>query len=181
MIQGKDINLWAVERTDLIQNYSWANDPDIIRTTGMVPYPKSSWDIERWFESLQGNNSVYTYSIKKNNGEYIGNIELSNVDWRIRKAEIGIMIGDPSQRGKGIGVEAINLLTGYAFQEFNLHRIYARILAFNKPALRAFEKCGYIKEGVERSGFYTEGKYEDIVSCSILKDEFIEKKNCRPD
>ena len=175
MIPGKDINLWAIERSDLMQNYYWANDPEIVKLTGMVPFPKSSWDVDRWYESLQGNNSIFTYAIKLNNGDYIGNIEISNIDWRTRKGEIGVMLGGDNTRGKGLGSQAIKLLTGFAFEQMNFNRIYARILEFNNPAIKAFTKCGYIKEGEEREGFYIDGKYYNVLMFSILKKEYMEK------
>jgi len=175
MIGGRRINLWAVERADLIQNYSWANDPEIVRLTGMTPFPKSSWEIERWLESIQGNPGINTYSIKLNDGTYIGNIEISHIDWRSLNGEVGIMIGGKGNRGKGYGHEAIQILDKFAFEEMNLHRLYARILPFNRAAIKAFEKCGYTKEGEERDGHFAGGKYWNVLIYSLLRDEYFGK------
>ncbi|MCE1246425.1 MAG: GNAT family N-acetyltransferase [Firmicutes bacterium] len=175
MISGKNVNLWALERSDLVQNYSWGNDPEVVKLTGMKPFPRSVWELEKWYESVQMNPNVQTYSVKLNDGTYVGNIELSNIDWRSGKAELGVMIGSPSNRSKGWGSEAIMLLCRFAFEEMNLHRIYVRVLSFNYRAVKTFEKCGFIREGIEREAFYTDCKHVDVFQYGILKNEFIEK------
>lgn len=175
MICGKEINLWAVERSDLVHNYNWGNDPELVKLTGMIPFPKSSWEIERWYESIQGNPNIHTFSIKLNDGTYIGNVEVSNIDLKNRKGEVGIMIGSPNSRGKGYGGEALQLMSRFAFEEMNLNKLYAKVLEFNHRAKKLFESCGYQMEGMERKSFYTWGKYWDVVLFGMLKDEFIEK------
>lgn len=174
MIYGKNINLWAIERPDLVQNYSWGNDPELVKLTGITPLPRSGWEIERWYESIQGNPNTFVFSIKLNDSIYIGNVEITNLDWRNRKGEIGVMIGDKKSRGKGYGTEAILLMCRFGFEEMNLHKIYARILAYNDRAIKTFEKCGFKKEGIERDGYYVGGEYRDIITYGILKGEFRE-------
>ena len=45
----------------------------------------------------------------------IGSTSLHDIDMRDRSATFGIMIGDPSARGKGFGTEATPLMLDYAF------------------------------------------------------------------
>lgn len=59
-----------------------------------------------------------------------------------------------------------------AFEELNLHRVDLRVLEYNKRAIKCYEKCGFIKEGVEREGALIEGKYETDVFMSILDREY---------
>jgi [ribosomal protein S5]-alanine N-acetyltransferase len=46
----------------------------------------------------------------------------------------------------------------------------------NKRAIKCYEKCGFIQEGVEREGAFIEGKYETDVFMSILDREYNELK-----
>lgn len=171
MIPGKRINLWALEKHDLLNNYSWGNNRELIYLAGMSPYPKSSWEIERWFETAMNNPSGKIFAIKTLEGEYIGNIEISGIDWRIRKGELGLMIGDSNYWNKGYGEEAVMLLVNFAFDEMHLNRISANVLDFNKRAIKCFEKCGFIKEGISRSAFYSKGKYNNVIQFAVLSDE----------
>lgn len=171
MIAGPRVRLWALEKFDIAKNYQWGNDWELISLTGMSPYPKSTFDIERWYETVATNASGKMFSIKTHEGEYVGNIELSGIDWRVGKAELGLMIGDKAAWSQGLGGEAIRALVDFAFQEMRLKRISARVLAYNPRAQRCFEKCGFVREGVERKAFYLQGSYHDVVMFGRLDDD----------
>ena len=64
--------------------------------------------------------------------------------------ELGILIGDVSARGSGIGREAIRQTAARAFG-LGAHRVYARILVTNPASQRAFEAVGFRREGVMRA------------------------------
>lgn len=171
MIQGKRIRLWSLEKFDVGRNYNWGNDPEIIRLTGMSPYPKSTVDLERWFEGVCVNPNAKMFTIKTIEGEYIGNIDITDIDWRAGRGEIGLLIGEPHFRGQGYGAEAIRLLVDFAFDEMRLHRLEARVLAFNTRAQRTFDQCGFSREGVAREAFYSQGRWVDVVSFGMLASD----------
>lgn len=180
MIPGVNVNLWTIEKGDLVQNYIWANDPEIRKLTGMIPEPKSSWDVDMWFNSIHGNPNLIVFAIKTQDGTYIGNVEIKNIDNRSGSAEIGIMVGERSYRRSGLGKEALVMALRFVFEELGLHRIYASVLSFNNPAGNFFENAGFIKEGIEREAHFTWNKYWDIIKYSILADEFFRKHPYRP-
>jgi RimJ/RimL family protein N-acetyltransferase len=171
MIEGKRVRLWAVEKFDVARNYHWGNDPELIRLTGMNPYPKSTLDLERWFENICVNPNLKMFAIKTIEGEYIGNIEISEIDWRVGRGEIGLMIGEAAFRGQGYGSEAIRLLCEFAFGEMRFHRIEARVLVHNVRAQRTFESCGFVREGVARESFFLDGRWVDVVGYGLLPGE----------
>lgn len=51
--------------------------------------------------------------------------------------------------------------TGYAFLTMRLRRIGIRVLAYNKRAIRAHEKCGFIVEGCEREAALFNGTWHE--------------------
>ena len=171
MIQGKRIRLWSLEKFDVGRNYNWGNDPEIIRLTGMSPYPKSTVDLERWFEGICVNPNLKMFAIKTTEGEYIGNIEISDIDWRAGCGEVGLLIGEPHFRGQGYGAEAIRLLVGFAFDEMRMHRLAARVLAFNTRAQRTFDLCGFAREGIDREAFYCDGRWVDVIRFGLLASD----------
>lgn len=175
MIPGKRINLWGIEKADLLQNYLWGNDPEILKLTGIDPIPKTETDIERWYTSICNDPNNITLAIKMQDGTYIGNIGLANIDWRSRKAEIGIVIGHRQSRKMGFGTEAVEMICRFAFEELGFHRIYCNLIPFNTASEKLFEKCGFTKEGTERESYYTWGRWWDLVTYSILDREFYKK------
>ena len=94
MIQGRRIRLWGLEKFDVARNYQWGNDPELIHLTGMNPYPKSLVDLDRWFETVCLNPGQKLFTIKLHDGEYIGNVDISDIDWRVGHGEVGIILGE---------------------------------------------------------------------------------------
>jgi RimJ/RimL family protein N-acetyltransferase len=171
MIGGPRVRLWALEKFDVSKNYHWGNDAELMVLTGMSPYPKSLLDIERWYESVHSNPNLKLFTIKTIEGEYLGNIEINDIDWRVGRGELGIIIGEKTFWKQGIGAEAIGLLVDFAFTEMRLHRIEARVLAHNKRAQKVFERCGFSREGTMRDAFYLDGRYHDVVLYAILSSD----------
>jgi RimJ/RimL family protein N-acetyltransferase len=87
-------------------------------------------------------------------------------------AALAIGIDDASKLGQGLGREAISLVLGHAFGPMGLHRISVRVLAYNTRAISAYEKCGFVREGIEREAACVGGVWFDDVIMGVLAHEF---------
>jgi RimJ/RimL family protein N-acetyltransferase len=177
MITGERIRLRAIERTDLPLFVDWLNDPEVI--AGLDIYrPFSSADEDVWYEAmLKTHPDEHPFVIEAHGeeGEWvsIGNIGLHSIEWRVRSAELGIIIGIKSYWNKGYGSEAVRLMLCYAFDTLNLNRIFLRVFAHNLRAIRSYEKVGFVQEGrLRQSHFYT-GKAVDTLVMSVLREEYL--------
>ncbi len=83
-----------------------------------------------------------------------------------------MFIADPENRGKGLGLDAINAMLDFAFGHLHHHRIWLTTLADNAGAQRAFEKAGFRKEGVVRDHYLRSGRRVDSVQMSILRPDW---------
>jgi RimJ/RimL family protein N-acetyltransferase len=102
---------------------------------------------------------------------FIGDAALS-VTWPHRDAWLGIVIGEREYWSKGYGTDAMNVLTRYAFSELNLQRVSLSVLAYNKRAMRCYEKAGFQVEGAMRGEICREGGHTDGVYMGILRREW---------
>jgi RimJ/RimL family protein N-acetyltransferase len=75
-------------------------------------------------------------------------------------AEIGYWLGE-SFWGRGIVTEALVLVTDYAFETFNILRLFALPFADNVASIRVLEKAGYVREGLLRSSCVKYGQRRD--------------------
>jgi len=66
----------------------------------------------------------------------------------------------------------LTLVLGYAFDVLHLHRVDLRMLAFNERAIACYEKCGFVKEGIEREGVFVGGEWQSDALMSILEQEY---------
>jgi RimJ/RimL family protein N-acetyltransferase len=125
--------------------------------------PVSDQEHEEWFRALHGARDAVHFAIETNDeGRHVGNVWLCAIDWRHRKGELRVVIGEVDSLGRGFGSEAIDLVCTYGLERLNLHKIYAYVLATNPRALRAFEKARFAVEGVLKEDRWDEGQYTDV-------------------
>ncbi len=102
----------------------------------------------------------------------IGTINLHQVNQKHRKANLGIMIGEPDMRGSGHGTEAIELIVDYGFNALNLNSIWLATHEFNTAGRRAYAKAGFTEVGRRRKCRFHAGRYWDEIHMDILASEF---------
>jgi RimJ/RimL family protein N-acetyltransferase len=93
--------------------------------------------------------------------EAIGGIGLElHDDVHRRSANVGYWLGEPFW-GRGIATGALLALTEYAFEEFELVRLYAYVYEWNPASARVLEKAGYEYEGRMRKNVAKDGQTID--------------------
>jgi len=88
--------------------------------------------------------------------------------------ELGYLIYDVNERGKGVITEAARLLVRYLFDTKLVNRIQLCIHPDNKASRRVAEKCGFTHEGMARGVWFNRGKHEPLEIYSILRHEVID-------
>lgn len=96
-------------------------------------------------------------------GEVIGAIGLNNVIWgAFRSAHLGYKL-DKHFLNRGYMTMAVDMVTKFAFEELNLHRIEANVMPRNHASLRVLEKNAYENEGLSRAYLNINGRWEDHI------------------
>jgi RimJ/RimL family protein N-acetyltransferase len=171
VIRGRRVCLRAFDRRHLEATRHWANDPELCRLLDRV-WPISDDEHEHWFVAQPTQRNSVLFAIETSQGaEHVGNVWLSGIDWRHRKAEVRIVIGAPACTGRGLGTESLALICRYAFDRLNLCRVFAHVLAGNARARAAFERAGFGVEGVLRADRWVDGGYSDVVVLGRVREE----------
>ena len=167
--------LRELEREDIKKINKWRNDPELIACLG-APYRFINEDVDSdWYEKYMHsrNNSVRCVIVNSENDEEIlGLISLLDINYINRSAELHIMIGAAQNRGKGIGTFAVKSMVDHAFNNLNLRRIELGVLENNIPAIKLYEKTGFVKEGIKRKSNYKNGEYISLIIMALLKEEW---------
>lgn len=159
------------EDTDLLVN--WRNNPLILATV-LDPRPITAEQHLAWYNHLIQNDHHLEFIIElKENGKPIGRIGLNDVDYRNQKAEYSISLGDPTEWGKGYGVDASYLLLDFGFEELNLQKIYLKVFAENHRAVKLYDKIGFELEGTLRNEIYKNGHFQNLLYMSILRENYL--------
>lgn len=177
-LKGKKLDLCPIDENLHLSNVLlWMNDSDITKWLLML-LPASAAQEKDWFAKqsfLSNPPSDIVLAIVLKDGQHIGNIGLHKIDWISRRAELGIVIGDKDQWGKGYASEAEKLLIHYAFESLGLNKLYAPIFADNVGSQKAIQKNGAHEEARLKNHYWKNGKYNDSVIFSIFRDDFIKR------
>jgi RimJ/RimL family protein N-acetyltransferase len=175
MIIGPRVRLRRPEREDLPLFVAWLTDP-AVRGGISLYLPLGMAEEEKWFEQMierPQDERGLTVEIPHGEGwRPIGSTSLFSIDWRIRSAEFGILIGDRTVWNQGYGTEVTELMLDHAFGTLNLNRLQLRVNLTNPGARRAYEKAGYNLEGTMREAVYAGGSYSDLELMSVLRSEW---------
>lgn len=173
VLEGRNVRLRPPRDEDADVRFSLGTNAQISEMYGVDEddiKPMTREGAARWVQWLSERPHTWVIEIE---GTFAGEIRLDNVNLQDRRATMAIGISNPSLLGKGFGTEAIMLLLRHAFIEMKLHRIGIRVLAYNKRAIRAYEKCGFTVEGRERETAYVKGSWHDDIMMGLLDREFL--------
>jgi RimJ/RimL family protein N-acetyltransferase len=116
LIAGRLVSLGLVEHRHVSLIHRWNNDFSTTRTLARSR-PWTYEPMEAAFDAaMAASDEVHFMVYERHSGRPIGALYLVSIDWRDRTAEFGIVIGEPSARGRGCGTEATRLALAYAFR-----------------------------------------------------------------
>jgi RimJ/RimL family protein N-acetyltransferase len=109
----------------------------------------------------------------ESNGRLVGEVDARRPARTMPEGvfELGISLFDVHDRGRGLGTEAIRLLTRYLFEHEQAGRVQASTWVENHAMRRVFEKLGFVEEGVLRSYMPSERGRDDYVLYAIVHDD----------
>jgi RimJ/RimL family protein N-acetyltransferase len=176
-LSGERIYLRPLEMGDAGRYRRWINDPDVRVPLGRF-LPLSEKEEHELIEHAGAKpDTVRLAVVLKDGDRHIGGVGLQEIRWKDRAAMFGVLIGEEDCRGHGYGSEATRLMLRYAFETLNLNRVELCVYAFNAAAIRAYEKAGFVREGVRRDHVFIDGRYvDDVVYAVLARDYFARER-----
>ena len=179
ILRGKNVLLRPYRRSDLPGILSWTNDTEATRYLTEIldqPYTEKNGEDFLNYALSGGSERMMFVMADPVTEEYWGQISLERISRRDGTAEVGVVLAKEEHRGKGIGREALSLLLRYAFDTLGLRRVELTVFAENSRARLCYLKAGFIEEGVARQKTWKNGKFHDIVSMAVLRDEWAKRE-----
>lgn len=172
ILHGTHVVLRPLANGDLRRCVRWFSDPQVTQFLGRNT-PVTLAEEERWFRDYlrRADEQIFAIEIE---GRHVGNLGLHKVDRVHRKADLGIVIGEPSYWSRGYGTDALRAALHYGFDQLELNKISLDVLEDNARAIQSYAKCGFVREGLHREDVFKNGRFLNVVRMSILVREFRE-------
>lgn len=175
---GEKIILRQVKGSDIDDRSAIGRQNEYVHMCGgdtlaKAEYPdREFW--ENWYNTCLNDEFMW---IIEAGGHCIGAAGFHNISDADKSATYRIGIFDVNRHSQGIGTEVTNMLLSFGFDRMKWHRIELRVLDYNFRAIRCYEKCGFVREGVLRENAYIDGRFYSDIVMSILDYEY-ERRVC---
>jgi len=171
-LRGNKVYLRALEPEDLDFIVEVENSEEFWEISATrVPY--SRYLIKKYLQ----NSHRDIYEVKqlrlmicdlKNNP--IGLIDVFDLEPKDRRAAMGILIVNETERGKGYGDEVLTLICNYCFTHLDLHQVYANVTEDNLASIKLFEKNKFEKVGVKKDWVIAGGKFKNEILYQLINN-----------
>lgn len=173
MLKGQNIYLRTIEPNDAALMLKWENNPENWAVSNtLVPfsehlilqYVNSAQDI---FETKQ---LRFIICLSQTDAP-IGTIDLFEYDPLHRRAGIGVLIDEVTERNKGFANEALQLMINYGFNKLDLHQLFCNIFESNQHSIKLFEKNGFVKTGAKKDWVRLNKSWETELFYQLINTE----------
>lgn len=163
VLKTKNYNLRSYRLSDAECATENLSNPNINRWLSSLPVPYRLRDAREWIDTILREQRKKHPSkiiwVIESKGRMIGAVGLHSIVPG-HKAELGYWLSE-SFWGSGAMTEAVQKVSNYAFKEFKLIRIYAKVYKGNEGSKKVLLKNGFQVEGMVRKGIKKHGRVID--------------------
>lgn len=170
LLKNDTLTLRPLEPTDLDTLYRWENDSALwVVSDTVAPYSRQAlWRyLEEYTGDIYAQRQLRLMITMTDDNTPVGTIDFLNFDPLNNRAELGLFV-DSGYRGKGLGRQALELLTLYAREHLGLRQLYVFIALDNETCLNLFESYGYRRVGVVNSWVKRGTQYHDVALLQMI-------------
>ena len=163
VVSGERLFLRLFTEADLTADYiRWLNDPEIVRFSNQRIRHHDEESCRAYLRTFEDSDNLFLAICLANDGRLIGTMT-AYVSPHHGTADMGLLIGDRSLWGQGLGLEAWCLLMHYLLQTRKLRKITGGTLRCNVGMVRIMERSGMRLEAARMQQEIVEGEPQDIL------------------
>ena len=158
-------------KTDAEQLAKIANNYNIAKfMMNQFPHPYTIENADAFIEMATKNSPTNILAIDVN-GIAVGGIGVHlQTDIYCKNAELGYWLGE-EYWGQGYITHAIEQMIQYAFNSFDIDRIYAKPFGSNIASQRVLEKTGFVLEAHLSKTIFKNNVYEDELIYAVRRSD----------
>jgi RimJ/RimL family protein N-acetyltransferase len=181
LFEGKLVCLAPIDaEKDAEIESNWTHNAEYLRLVDLQPArPLSPAQVKKGYEKIEKmveeDKNLFYFTVRALPEErLVGFARIYHISWSHAAGMLQMGIGDPGDRRRGFGSEALELLLRYAFEELNLFRVTVLVPEYNTAAVRFFEKAGFVIEVRRREAVNRMGRRWDLLHLGLLQSDWMQ-------
>lgn len=162
-LKGEKVFLRALEPMDLDFLYELENDESLWEV-GNTSTPFSRYILQEYiansYRDIYEVKQLRLVICKNDGGHAVGLIDLYDFDPKNKRVGVGIVVFPDREKQKGFASEALKLICQYAFDNLNVHQVYAGITEDNFGSIRLFENLDFVRNGFKKDWTFSKGNFK---------------------
>jgi len=131
---------------------------------------------EQWFQAAILDSNRKSWIILLDNKE-VGFVCITDIDLNNCRCAWAFYVAEPEDRGRGVGSFVEYFVLRYVFDKLDLEKLCCEVLSNNPNVIEMQKKFGFKVDGVLRRHIRKQGQFPDVHVLSIMKDEWLAKRN----
>lgn len=164
------MRIYIMEASDIEDARVMHNEDEVLQNL-FDPHHVSEEEQKEWFKKISLSRTNYRYTVRRDDGDFVGVFRLDSVDYVHSSAHIGLDICR-KWRGKGLAKEIYAYFLNYAFCTLGMNRLSIVALSSNVRGINLYKKLGFSEEGCEREAIFRHGRFEDRIYFGLLRREY---------
>lgn len=170
MLLTKRLLIEPFSQDHLTQKYvNWLNDPEVVKYSEQRFKIHTLESCQTYFDSFENSPHCFWAILIKDQNKHIGNMT-AYIDPHHQVADIGILIGEKNNWGKGYGKEAWEAVCQYLLKKKQIRKVTAGAMANNLAMLKIMKDCGMKEEAIKRKQFLWNAQEIDGIYAAVFKE-----------
>jgi RimJ/RimL family protein N-acetyltransferase len=170
-LSGQEVQLRLAAERDIPEILIAHQDDPLLAARLGLARPPSGAELGRRTEEAAAERAegsgVYLTILRPGSDECRGQLDVHDVDWDHRRAQLGIWVA-PGERGQGLARGALAVVGAWLLQACGLMRVDLLTEPDNQALIRAAEAAGFRPEGVLRSYLREHRHRVDVAVMSLI-------------
>ena len=174
VLRGARLTLRAMQASDITPTHvAWLNDAEVVRFSNQRFVQHTLDSSLRYWAGFEVGDNLYLSVRRRDNDQALGTLTA----YRNRHhgtADLGILMGERSAWGQGLGQEAFCLLADWLAQQPGMRKLTCGTLAINHAMLQVAARAGFHREAVRVAQEWVEGQATDLIYFARFVDSTID-------
>ena len=163
LLLGPRLLLRPMRSSDITEQLvAWLNDPEVARFSNQRFLQHTLDTSRRYRDGFEGSPNLYLSARLRATDQAVGTLT-AYINPHHGTADIGILMGERSLWGQGLGLEAFTLLADGLAARAGVRKLTCGMLACNHGMVAVARRAGFVQEAVRSGQELVDGEPADLL------------------